>query len=198
ENVSDTEDELTSRTRFPPSSGGAIRFCLQSLRAPIVLGLFCLLVYNANLRQIGAGDTWPARYLPLNLWRYRTLEFDANARCVAHGHSMIPDWDRPLATDGKVAYFEPWAYWMLRTRENHLVSLYPVVTPLLVAPIYLPAVAWLNAHGWEQPQVDRVAEAMEKLSASLLASVASVLMYLLLRRDCGRWSLVLAMAFAFG
>lgn len=87
---------------------------------------------------------------------------------------------------------------MIRTRPHQLASLYPVVTPLLVAPLYVPAVIWLNAHGWEQPQVDRVAELMEKVSASLLASLASVLMYLLLRRERIRWSLPLAAAFAFG
>jgi hypothetical protein len=40
---------------------------------PILLGLLCLLVYNANLRQIGAGDTLPARYLPFGLWRFGAL-----------------------------------------------------------------------------------------------------------------------------
>jgi hypothetical protein len=189
---------LTSHACISSSSRGSIRSYLPSLTAPILLGLFCFLVYNANLRQIGAGDTVPARYLPLILWHSGSLELDANARLVAHGHSMIADWNRPASTDGKVTYFEPWAYWMIRTPQNQLASFYPVVTPLLVAPLYFPAVIWLNAHGWEQPQIDRVAELMEKLSASFLASVASVLMYLVLRRDCGRWSLPLAMVFAFG
>jgi hypothetical protein len=160
--------------------------------------LFCFLVYNANLRQIGAGDTLPARYQPLILWHDGTLDLDANARLVAHGHSMIPPRDRPAGADGQVTYFEPSTYWMVRTRPHQLASLYPMVTPLLVAPLYVPAVIWLNAHGWEQPRVDRVAELMEKVSASLLASVASVLMFLLLRRERIRWSLPLAVAFAFG
>lgn len=181
-----------------PSSRGSIRFYLRSLTAPILLCLLCFLVYNANLRQIGAGDTVSARYLPLILWHDGTLDLDANARLVAHGHSMIADQNRPAGADGKVTYFEPWAYWMVRTRQNQLASLYPVVTPLLVAPLYFPAVIWLNAHGWEQPQIDRVAELMEKVSASILASVASVLMYLVLRRDGTRWSLPLATVFAFG
>ena len=184
--------------RLSPSSGGSIRFHLKSLRAPLLLGLFCFLVYNANLRQIGSGDTLPARYLPLILWHDGTLALDANARMVAHGHSTIADGSRPAAADGEVNYFEPWAFWMLRTRQNRLASLYPVVTPLLVAPLYLPAVLWLDAHGWEQPQIDRVAELMEKVSASFLASVACVLMFLVLRRDGTRWSLPLALAFAFG
>src|SRR5215213_3976241 len=169
--------------RISPSVRGATRFYRRSWTAPLLLGLFCFLVYNANLRQIGATDTLPARYQPLILWHDRTLELDANARLVAHGHSMIPPRDRPAYADGQVTYFEPSTYWIIHTRHNHLASLYPVVTPLLVAPLYLPAVLWLDAHGWEQPQVDRVAELMEKVSASLLASVASVLMYLLLRRE---------------
>ena len=162
---------------------------------PLLLGLVCFLVYNANLRQIGAGDTLPARYLPLILWHDGTLELEANAHLVADGHPLIR---RPAGAEGKVAYFEPTVYWMLRTRQHQLVSLYPVVAPLLVSPLYFPAVIWLNANGWEQPQIDRVAELMEKLSASILASLASVLIYLVLRRDSGRWSLPLALAFALG
>jgi hypothetical protein len=189
---------LTVIARVSTSFRGSIRFYPQSLTVPLLLGLFCFLVYNANLRQIGAGDTLPARYQPLILWHDGTLGLDANARLVAHGHSMIPPRNRPAGADGQVTYFEPSVYWMVRTRPHQLASLYPVVTPLLVAPLYVPAVIWLNAHGWEQPRVDRVAELMEKVSASLLASVASVLMLLLLRRERIRWSLPLAVAFAFG
>lgn len=184
--------------RISTASRESIRFYLRSLTAPILLGLFCFLVYNANLRQIGAGDTLPARYQPLILWHDGTLDLDSNARLVAHGHPTTPPRDRPAGADGQVTYFEPSTYWMIRTRPHQLASLYPVVTPLLVAPLYVPAVIWLDAHGWEQPRVDRVAELMEKFSASLLASLASVLMFLLLRRERIRWSLPLAVAFAFG
>jgi hypothetical protein len=140
----------------------------------------------------------PARYLPLMLLKYGTFAFDANAHLIAQGHPMFTERNRPAGAAGKVLYFEGPAYWMVRTRQHQIASFYPVVTPLLVTPLYLPAVMWLNAHGWEQPQIDRVAELMEKLSASSLASVASVLMYLVLRRECGRWSLPLALVFAFG
>jgi hypothetical protein len=168
------------------------------LTAPIFLGLVCFLVYNANLRQIGSGDTLPARYLPLILWHDHTLDLDANAQLVAHGHSMIADRNRTSGIDDKVNHFEPSAYWIAQTRRHQLASLYPVVTPLLVAPLYLPAVVWLDYNGWEQPQIDRVAELMEKISASFLASLASVLMFLLLRRENIRWALPLALVFALG
>lgn len=189
------------RSTFPrnPLFLASISSKLRSLATPILLGLVCFVVYNANLRQIGAGDTLSARYLPLILWRHGTLEISStNARLVAHGHSQTVGWNRPIDGEAKVAYFEPWAYWIARTLEHERASLYPVVAPVLVAPLYAPAVLWLNEHGWGQPQVGWVAEWMEKISASIIASIASVLMYLVLRRDCGRWSIPLTLAFAFG
>lgn len=185
---------------IPPPPGRSIRSYFRSLKAPLLLGLFCFIIYNANLRQIGAGDTFPARYQPLILWHDGTLDLDldANARLVAHGHSMIAPRDRTAYQKDQVTYFESSTYWIIRTRNNQLASLYPVVIPLLVAPLYLPAAIWLDAHGWEQPRIDRVAELMEKISASLIASIACVLMYLVLRRERNWWNLPLALAFAFG
>ncbi|HJU39557.1 MAG TPA: hypothetical protein VJ724_08285, partial [Tahibacter sp.] len=171
---------------------------LRSLVAPLLLALACLVVYNANLRQVGAGDTVSARYLPLTLWHHGTLEPAAHARLFAHGHPLALPRYRPANDGGQVVYYEPAAYWLIRTREHELASFYPVVTPLLVAPLYAPAALWLDAHRWEQPHVDRVAEWMEKLSASLLAALASVVVFVLLRREGNRWALPLALAFAFG
>ena len=166
--------------------------------APLVLALVCFLVYNANLRVIGAGDTLSARYLPLALWHEGSLELGTQAHLFARGHSTIAPRYRPANDEGKAAYFEPWTYWLIRTRQHELASFYPVMTPLLVAPLYVPAVLKLNEEGWEQPQLDRIAEWMEKLAASILAAAASVLVFLMLRREGNRWSLPLALAFAFG
>jgi len=171
---------------------------LRSLLAPLILALACVLIYNANLRLIGAGDTVSARYLPLLLWHSGTLEPGTQARLFAHGHPMALPRYRPANDEGKAVYYEPTAYWLIRTREHALASFYPVVTPLLVAPLYAPAALWLDGRGWEQPYVDRVAEWMEKLAASILAAAASVLVFLMLRREGNRWALPLALAFAFG
>ncbi len=70
-------------------------FYLQSLKVPLLLGLVCFLVFNANLRPIASGDTLPARYLPLILLHCGTLNLDANVRLVVHGHPMMGDRSRP-------------------------------------------------------------------------------------------------------
>jgi len=63
----------------------------------------------------------------------------------------------------------------------------------------MPAVAYLDAQGWDQLRVDRVARIMEKLCASLLAAMAVALLYLLLRRRADPpAALLLTLAFAFG
>lgn len=175
----------------------SLRVRLPRWAAPLALGALCLFVYNANLRTVGAGDTLQARYQPLILWHDGTLALTANARLVARGHPLSEP-GAPAGTDGNAGYFEPAAYWMIHTRRGQLAGLYPVVAPLLVAPLYLPAVLWLNSHGWRQPQIDRAAEVMEKVSASLVASIASLLMFFLLRRERNPWALPLALAFAFG
>ncbi len=171
---------------------------MRTAAAALLLGLLCLLVYNANLRWIGAGDTFPARYLPLGIWRHGTLELDPVARLVAHGHPSAETWSEPPGPGNPGTFFEPWAYWMIETRRENLASMYPIVTPVLVAPLYLPAVAYLRARGWQPWQVDWVATIMEKLSASLLAALTVVIVYRLLQREAGRWALPLAVAFAFG
>jgi hypothetical protein len=151
----------------------------RDLRTSLLLGLVCLLVYNANLRSISAGDTYPARYLPFGIWRYGSLLLDPIATTTAQGR--------------------PNPYWIVRGRGGHAISLYPVVLPVLVAPLYLPAVGYLNAQGWTELRLDRTARVMEKLTASLLAASSAALLYLLLRRRAKpRDALLLTVAFAFG
>ena len=165
--------------------------------APLLLSVLCLFVYNVNLRTIG-GDDLPARYLPLILWHDSTFAFDANARLVAHGHPLLEPNASVAAAYGNASYFQPPAYWIVRTHRGQLASMYPVVAPLLVAPLYLPAMLWLDSKGWQQPYIDRVAEIMEKVSASLLAALASLVMFLVLRREGNPWAFPLALVFAFG
>ncbi len=152
----------------------------RALRASLLLGLFCLLVYNANWRAISPGDAFPARYLPFAIWRYHTILLDPIATVTAQGRA-----DR--------------AFWMVPVPGGHFISLYPVVQPVLLAPLYLPATGYLELRGWTDRRLDRIARVMEKLSASLVAALSAALLYLLLRRRAAApIALLLTLAYAFG
>jgi hypothetical protein len=158
----------------------------RELWASLLIGLFCLLVYNANGRAISAGDAYPARYLPFSIWRYHTVLLDPIAPLTAQGRGT---------TQGKGAI----AFWMVPLPSGHVISQYPVVLPVLLAPLYLPAVGYLHARGWTDVRLDHVARIMEKLAASLVAALSASLLYLLLRRRAATpIALLLTFAYAFG
>jgi hypothetical protein len=152
----------------------------RELRASLLIGLCCLLVYNANGRAISAGDTYPARYLPFAIWQY---------------HSVLLDPIAPLTAQGRGGT----AFWMVPVPGGHTISLYPVVVPVLIAPLYLPAVGYLHLQGWTAGRLDHIARVMEKLSASLVAALSASFLYLLLRRRAAPpIALLLTLAYAFG
>ncbi len=166
----------------PEDRGQARRFLRgrRELWASLLIGLCCLLVYNANGRAISAGDTYPARYLPFAIWQHHSLLLDPIAPLTAQGRGDT-------------------AFWMVSTPDGHTISLYPVVLPVLIAPLYLPAVGYLNLRGWTDWRLDHMARVMEKLSASLVAALSASLLYLLLRRRAtAPTALLLTLAYAFG
>src|SRR4029079_1489756 len=87
----------------------------RKLRASLLIGLCCLLVYNANRRAISAGDTYPARYLPVAIRQHQRRLLDPVAKLTAQGRGDT-------------------AFWMVPLPDGHIISLYPVVTPVLIAP----------------------------------------------------------------
>ncbi|MEA2571121.1 MAG: hypothetical protein QOI24_3122 [Acidobacteriota bacterium] len=164
----------------PPGGSAAVSDSRERLRASFLIGLCCLLIYNANLRSISAGDTYPARYLPFAIVQYHTIFFEPIAKVAAQGRG-----------DG--------AFWMLHRPDGHIISLYPIVLPVLVAPLYVPAVGYLHWRGWSDQRFDHVAKVMEKLTASFLAALSASLLYLLLRRRTkSSTALLLTVAYAFG
>ena len=83
------------------------------------LGLALWLLYNLNLNVGASGDTEPAKVLPLGLLLHGTLNLDAFYNLYA----------------GQVWAQEPYFIWL---KGGHAWSVYPLVTPLLVTPLYLP------------------------------------------------------------
>ena len=153
----------------------------RGLRTSLLLGIVCLLVYNANLRSIGAGDTYPARYQPFAILRYGSLSLDPILPLVQQQRSPTE------------------AYWIRSGREGRAISLYPVVLPVLVSPLYVPPALYLRSQGWPEEATDRTARVMEKVTASLIAASSVALVFLLLRRRASeRLALFLALAYAFG
>ena len=151
-------------------------------RTALVLVLGALVIYNLNFRVIQDGDTVPARLLPFSLWRAGSVNLDS----VAGLASAVPP--------GK-PYHE--AYWLHRSPAGHLYGTYPIVTPVLVAPLYAPAAAYLAWRGWEPWRLQNTSLRMEKLAASLLAALSVGLFYLLARRAAGPPRALLA-AVAYG
>jgi hypothetical protein len=150
------------------------------LRTALLIGLCCLAIYNANGRAISAGDTYPARYLPFAIVQFRTVFLNPVAKVAAQGRGDH-------------------AYWMLPRPGGELMSLYPIVEPVLIAPLYVPAVAYLHFRGWSGARLDYVAKLMEKLTASFLAALSVSLLYLLLRRRTSNANaLILTFAYALG
>lgn len=138
--------------------------------------IVCLVVYNANCRLIAAGDSRPARLLPFAILTRHTVLLDQFGPAPAGSH------------------------WFAHTREGHLVSLYPVVLPVLVTPLFIPAAIYVAAANPDPSRFQTLSELMEKSSASVVATLSVVLVWLTLRRLTRERSIaiVLAGAYAFG
>jgi hypothetical protein len=162
--------------------GGAAVARRADRRTALALVVLALAVYNLNCRVIQDGDTVSARLLPFALWRTGSLSLDAVAELAATVPSGKP-------------YHE--AYYLWRSPAGHLYTKYPVVTPVLLAPLYAPAVAFLAWQGWEQWRLQNTSLRMEKLAASLVAALSVGLFYLLARRRDERPRALLA-AVAYG
>lgn len=147
-------------------------------RRALFLGILAFCVYNANLRTIATGDSLPARFLPFAIVGHGTLALD------------------PVLTATRAGHASP--YWVVKSRLGPFLSMYPVVVPVAVAPLYVPASVALALRGWNERELELAGEIMEKIAASFLAAIAVGLVFLLLRkRFDGTTATLLALVFAF-
>ncbi len=168
-----------SETAAPPSAGGPAEVSPRSDRRKAALFfVLALAVYNANLRVIATGDTRPSRFLPFALLHSGSLTLD-DFRWHVIWIFKNPYWAEEIG--------------------GHLVSRYPIVTPLLVTPLYPPAVIYMERSGWDRRLLIYTAALMEKLAASTVAALSVAFFYLLLRRRAPpRDAALLTLAYAFG
>ena len=151
----------------------------RDLRRAVVLAIVAFLVYNLNFRNMATGDSLPARFLPFAVWEDGSLHLDSVIDATRGGH--------------------PGTYWILTSLDGRFASTYPVVTPLLVTPLYGPAVAYLHHAGRTEERLRKIGELMEKVAASVVSAVTTALVFLLCRRRASRRdATLLAIAFAFG
>jgi hypothetical protein len=148
---------------------------ISSFALPTAVFLASLFVFNANLRRIGTWDSKAASLLPFNFWEGRGFAMDRFSR-------FFPS---------------PFDSLLVRSPSGHLVSLYPVVAPILAAPLYTPWVL-ARAAGRNVDEGDAV-EPLEKFAASVLAALSVAALFTYLDRVTSRRSaLILAGAYAFG
>src|ERR1700720_729297 len=110
-----------------PLDGPPVRAGRRERRIALAVFFLALLVYNANLRDISTGDSFPARFLPLALLCHGTLYLGPVAEAVKMEHK-----EGPLQV-----------YWLVAARGGRGASRYPLVMPLLVTPLYVTTPPYL-------------------------------------------------------
>ncbi len=146
-------------------------------RRSLLLFLFCLAVYNSNLRYIASYDSLAASLVPSGLWRGDGISLDRYA-------PTLPDEVR---------------YSMYRSRQGHWIPLYPVVTSLLVTPLYFPTALFPALRPDSPKYGQRTLVLMEKIAASIITALSVLFLFWTLRRlTTERAALGLALLYAFG
>jgi hypothetical protein len=130
--------------------------------------LLLFVIYNLNLRTIGTDDSLPARFLPFILLLDHSLYLD--------------QWIEPIQPKNLGVHG---MYFAARS-HGHWISAYPIITPVMVTPLYLLP-AWWVSH--QSPPIYPysvefvvIASTMEKVSASLIAAMSGALLFLALRK----------------
>jgi len=140
----------------------------------LLLFILVYIVYNTVSQMTMSGDTNPAAFLPLSIILHQTLNFDAFI-----GTGLGPN----------VAYAFPLV-------NGHYVSLFPIVTPILITPVYL--VSYLLYTVFQVPLDITGIMVLAKTSATIIAALSCVFVYL-----CGkelfprRIALATALVYAF-
>lgn len=173
---------MLQESRSPP--GGR----LSDSWIALLIGLLALFVFNANGRLISAVDTYAARHLPFSVLTSGDVTLDRISDSVLQGRQ--PTFVDPDHATG---------FWVRQGGSGHLVSLYPVVLPVLVSPLYAVPLMLTWGETRSAANQDHLARILEKLTASLIAAGSVALLYAVLRRHCRRSdAVVLALLYAFG
>ena len=139
-----------------------------------------LVLYLANGKTVSfvrGGDSIPNRLIPFAVLQYATVTMD--------------DFARPFASRGGYR-------WYVQERQGHLVSYYPIGTPIVAVPFFVPLYAYAAATGRTSAEgLFAFSEVAEKITASTMTAVTVLLVWLaLLRRTGWRRATVTAVVLA--
>jgi hypothetical protein len=152
----------------PPSPSRGSKNGKSPSASPLLVFLLLFVIYNTNFRVLRWGDAAPARVLPFSLLLDHSLYLDR--------------WIEPfIASSGTING----TYYLHRSR-GHWMSTYPIIMPLVITPLYAVP-AWLVARQSPPLAPDGVLlstllDLMEKFSASLIAALSALVLYLALRK----------------
>jgi len=131
--------------------------------------LFFMIIFNLNFRlALTSGDTLPASLLPFCILERASLNFDQFS-----GYIKTID-----------------VNFMFYFKNSHYVSAYPIITPILITPLYIIPYVLLKIVNYPidmlNPGFQVIVALMEKFSATIITSLASVLLYLVLKEFCSK------------
>lgn len=147
----------------------------------LCLFFLIFIVYTINFRLIGSGDTVPAALLPFNILENHNLYLDRFAQI--YFLDRVPNFFVDI--------------------KGHLLSVYPIVVPVLITPLYAIPYVFLKL-GHYPIEVSStgfllIIAIMEKLAASIIATISAIFIFLSLKELVHRKSALLGtIIFAFG
>ncbi len=162
----DHDEAATGGSEPPPAAVAPARprGRVGALTIGALLFLATLGLYLGNRKTVPfdlGGDSIPNRLIPFSILHYGTITMDP--------------FRQPFASRGGYR-------WYVQERRDRLVSYYPIGTPLVALPVYVPIYAWLVANGWSSAdELFSFSEPAEKLAASLLTALTVLLVWQALR-----------------
>ncbi len=138
-------------------------------RPAFLLFALSLIVFLANGRTISAGDSIPAKLLPISILRNGNFYLD----------------QFPSLHDPKIPYYE-------REVNGHYVSDYPVGAAIFALPFYaVPIATGVDSSA-------RIFAELEKISAAVIAALSVAVLYLAAAEVAPAWmAIVIALVYAF-
>jgi hypothetical protein len=147
--------------RMRPEGCENIIKSILGIKRGLILFILLYMIYNLNLRTINSGDTWPASMLPFAILDQGTLYLD-----------MFSKFFQNLD-------FTPH---MVMVSEGHYLSIYPIVIPVLLTPLYVIPYILLKLFQFplDMTNIDfyLLIFIAEKLFASLIAATSVVFCFL--------------------